>query len=189
MGLAQMVRHLSYLRILIPLSPAMSSTAAKERWARYYRITLNLTPALFPCDYCKAHHKDCVFIADFSLMPCAECARRGRTCVSSSLASLDRAEDDLVAKISADKDKIDRLLSKLVAAKARLERNEKVLEAASKRTQKKLACLLRANPLEAPDGVTVEDALFDESVFQEMQVQSPFVWNAAGGTVEPGPSS
>ena len=67
-------------------------------------------------------------------MPCAECARRGRTCVLLSLASLNRTEDDLVAKISADKDKIDRLLSELVAAKARLERNEKVLEAASKRT-------------------------------------------------------
>jgi len=167
----------------------MSSIAAKERWARYNRIIANPIPALVPCDDCKSHKKECVFIADFSLMPCAECARRGRTCVSASLASLDRAEDELVAKVGADKEKIDRLLSELVAAKTRLERNEKVLEAASKRTQKKLSCLLRANPLAASDGITAEDALFDENVFQELQAQSPFVWNAAGDIVEPGPSS
>ncbi|KAK3621605.1 hypothetical protein LTR56_022712 [Elasticomyces elasticus] len=146
----------------------MASRAAKDRWKTYYRILDNPLLALFPCDDCKRFRKSCVFIADCSLTPCAECARRGRTCGSSSLASFDRAEDELVAEIDTDKHKIDQLLSELIAAKARLERNEKMLEAASKRTQKKLTSLLHASPLNGSHCPTAEDAVLEEFVSREL---------------------
>ncbi|KAK5681520.1 hypothetical protein LTS10_006052 [Elasticomyces elasticus] len=138
----------------------MASRAAKDRWKTYYRILDNPLLALFPCDDCKRFRKSCVFIADCSLTPCAECARRGRT--------FDRAEDELVAEIDNDKQRIDQLLSELVAAKARLERNEKMLEAASRRTQKKLTSLLHASPLDTAERLTAEDDVLEESVQRKL---------------------
>ncbi|KAK5729815.1 hypothetical protein LTS12_027290, partial [Elasticomyces elasticus] len=111
----------------------------------------------------KDYKKLGISFTECTIMGCAECERRGRIYVSTSLDSLDSAEDELVAKIGADKQKVDHLLGELVAAKSRIERNEKLLEAASKRTQKKLACLLQATPLDVGGEITAEDAVLEES--------------------------
>ena len=157
----------------------MSSRKSSDRHSRHRRILANPFNALVPCDFCSSRNRCCVYIADFSLMPCAECARRGKECVTSSWEKLDRVDDDLAAKIEADKKEMDettrealRLFSRMSELQARIDRNSKVRDANNKLLNAKIACVSRE--VSSSDGNPPPDL---ESFAQDLEaigVSSPF---------------
>ena len=68
---------------------------------------------------------------------CSECERRGRPCVSSSWAAIDRASDALSSKITDDEKRVERLLDELDKVRRRLVRNRKVHEQNNKKAEEK----------------------------------------------------
>lgn len=105
--------------------------------------------------------------------------------MSSSIESLDRAEDNLVEKIHAGEEEIKKkeaalfsVLEDLQEARRRLQRDRKLLDVNNERLKKKLECVLRDTPVVGSEGIGVENAVLDESVLRSLELASPFQWDA-----------
>ena len=84
-----------------------------SKFRRYNKILSNPFVPANKCDRCAHRSTSYVFVADFSIMSCAECTRLGRPCVTSSIDRLDQVTDDLSSKIEADETKVAGLLDQM----------------------------------------------------------------------------
>jgi hypothetical protein len=118
---------------------------------------------------------------------CAACARRGRPCVTTSWASLDRSRDDLSSKIDQDERAREVLLEQLNNLQMRLMRNRKLKEKKESEASEKLACLEEEMRLEGEEiGRVTQDPLTTEEGLAAWNVGSPFTWfDASTGVLVP----
>lgn len=118
---------------------------------------------------------------------CAACARRGRPCVTTSWASLDRARDDLDNKISQDERARESLLEQLNQLQMRLVRNRKLKEKKEEEAAKKLQCLEEEMEAEGEEvSRTTQDPLSTEECLASWGVSSPLTWfDPSSGSVLP----
>lgn len=159
---------------------APSSDSRLYRLRRILQLPFE-TPS--PCDRCHSRGKTCTFIADFSIMACAECTRQGRPCVTSSLDRLDRVADELAHKITADEkavdtmmDEIGVLLRRVDEIRRRISRNKVVQTQNNRRTEEQVRHLVETLSPEE------ENAGFSEAVIlgtglEAVDASDPFDWS------------
>jgi hypothetical protein len=154
-----------------------SSRASQNRLRRYNEILRHKHPAAFPCDSCLSDNECCFVMPAAPDKSCAHCARRGRPCVTTSWASLDRSRDDLETKISQDERAREQLLEHLNQLQMRLVRNRKLKEKKESEAAEKLRCLEAEM---VADGEEIhrseQDPLSTEECLASWGVQSPFRW-------------
>lgn len=128
------------------------------------------------CDHCFSSDQDCVrMMTDKGLSKCASCTKRGRPCVVSSWESLERAQDQLSEKISADEQKREELIAALSEIQARIDRNRRIRDQAREREQEKLDCLMREMEANG-DPLLMEDMAMVDFSMDSIGVESPFRW-------------
>lgn len=145
------------------------ASSSSSRLRRYNRILHNCFPALVPCDRCFHRGSSCRYIADFSLMSCAECTRLGRPCVTTSISRLDRAVDQLSDDIARDEQEVQSLLDKIEKIRQRVARNKVVRESNNKRLEEQVRHAAESLPEES-EAVGVSVAA-DSQGFSD-----PFTW-------------
>ena len=148
----------------------MSSLKTRQRKRRIDRISQNPFTALDPCDYCRDSRCPCTFVADFSIMACKECTRRGQPCVTTSLARLDKVADELIVKIKADEAEVEELLTKVEALRQRIRRNRVVQQQNNRRVDEQVQHWLADR-----DGL--ENLGLEEGDFDVAGVESPLMWS------------
>jgi hypothetical protein len=161
----------------------MSSRSSQSKLRRLQQILALPWESPDPCDHCRSHGRKCFFIADFSIMACAECTRRGRPCVTSSIARLDKVADDLAAKIAADEksvsdtmDRIGELLSKVQEARARVARNKVVQEQNNRRLDEQVRHMVDSSVAE-DENAGFSEAISLGNALEGMGSSDPFEWS------------
>lgn len=132
-------------------------------------------------------------------MSCALCTRRGKPCVTSSLARLDKVADDLAAKIESDEkdasemtDELLALLDKIQRVKARIARNKAIQEQNNRRVEEQVRHMVENVPVEEENRGFSEAISLGRGV-EMAGLEDPFSWDfvpSAESTdvVEAGPS-
>jgi hypothetical protein len=168
----------------------MSSVSQRNKLLRAAKIIKFGEPSPIHCDRCFEGGILCVIMAGET--HCAECARRGKPCVSTSWAALDKAKDELSKEISEAELQRDALFTQLSELQARIDRKKKVRGQAEERSREKMACLIR----EAEASGELSNFLLEDIGDMERDlglngVQTPFVWSdpAPGTLSEAGGSS
>lgn len=118
---------------------------------------------------------------------CAECTRRGRTCVTSSWAALDRANVLLAEKISCDEKKVEDLLDQLQVIRLRLRHSRWMHEQNKQKAREKykgLAGLMSAFGQEQIDMISGLDLDLDHQA-----LDSPSALWVAGNISSDEPSA
>nr|POF17928.1 hypothetical protein CFP56_13339 [Quercus suber] len=155
----------------------MASRASQNRLRRYNEILRLKHPADFPCDGCISSNNCCYIMPDAPHKSCAQCARHGRPCVTTSWESLDRARDELSDKIAQDERARELLLEQLNDLQMRLLRNRKVKETKEKEAAEKLRCLEAEMSAEGESISRVrQDPLSTEECLASWGVASPLTW-------------
>lgn len=173
----------------VPQSSIVMASSSKSRLARCNRILQNPFPAATRCDRCETRDRPCVFIADYSIMSCAECTRLGRPCVTSSIDRLDKVVDDLSAKIKNDESGVEEALNKIVALSSdieslrqRIARNKVVREQNSKRLDAQLRHVADTASVTGLNDGFSSAAILGHQV-EQAGLENPFDWS-----FEPAPS-
>ena len=118
-------------------------------------------------------------------MSCAECTRRGRPCVTSSLDRLDAVADNLAAKIQTDEKEaeilmgeVESLLSRVAAIRKRIASSRKAQSENNRRVEEEVQHLVENLPPEQEEPLLLEAASLSVDL-SGLGSPDPFSWPPA----------
>ncbi|KAK3621424.1 hypothetical protein LTR56_022818 [Elasticomyces elasticus] len=114
-------------------------------------------------------------------MSCAECTRRGRPCVTSSIDRLDKVVDDLSEKIAKDEGGVEEavanilaLSSKIESLRQRIARNKVVRNQNNRRLDEQLRHAVENSSTNAELNASLSEAVSLGNQLERIGVPDPF---------------